>query len=234
MKGLITTVFIVAIVLASSVILIASIKPIIEENQAYQSLNSAKHAMSELDAVINELIFEAAGSRRSMNFASDGTLLVAEKEDKVKLRMSTGIAVFEPGTKTKEGNLLIVNGPFMDAYEEDVDNDGYTDLVLENDALLFAVRKFSNEFINTSSMITRIDNKLAGVNMTPKSRITIGESDESSCGNGTTELTEAGSYLLSSGIRMYINTTAFSYEVLFMLGAGQDYLEMEIVNVEEN
>ncbi len=234
MKGLITTIFIVVIVLASSLILISTIKPIIEENQAYQSLNKAKHAMSELDAVINELIFEASGSRRSMNFVSEGTLLVAEKEDKVKLRMSIGVGIFEPGTKVKEGNLLIVNGPFMDAYEEDVDNDGYTDLVLENDAVLFAVKKFSNEFINTSSMITRIDNKLAGVNITPESRITIADSYASSYGNGTTELTETGSYLLSSGISLYLNTTDFSYEVIFTLGAGQDYLEMEIVRIEEN
>ena len=234
MKGLITAVFIVAIVLASSLIILATIGPLIEENQAYQSLNKAKHAMSELDAVINELIFEAAGSRRSMNFASDGTLLVADEEDSIKLRMSIGVGIFEPGTKVKEGNLLIVNGPFMDAYEDDINNDGYTDLVLENDAVLFAVRKFSNEFINTSSMITRIDNKLASVNITPESRITIGELDESSYGNGTTELTETGSYLLSSGISIHLNTTAFEYEVLFTLGAGQDYIEMEIVRIVEN
>jgi hypothetical protein len=235
-KGVVTAVFIIAIVLASSVILVANIKPMIDENQAYQSLNKAKHLMSELDTIINELVFEAAGSRRSMNFvAESGSLIISGKEDKIKFRMDEAYTdIFEPGTKTEEGNLLIVNGPFIRAYEEDIDNDGSTDLVLENDAVLFAVKKFTDEFINTSTMITRIENKLAGMNITPKGKITIAESEESSYGNGSTELTETGSYILTAGIRLCLNTTTLSYDALFTLGAGQDYVELEIRKIEEN
>ena len=236
MKGIITAVFVVAMVIASSIIVISNISPMIEESQGYQSMNKAKQVMSELDAIINELIFEASGSRRSMNLIADGSLVVSGKEDRIKFRMDKigDSGLFEPGTKTREGNLLIVNGPFVKAYENDIDNDGYTDLVLENDAVLFAVKKFSNEFINTSNMITIIENKLAGMNITPESKITIEEDEESSYGNGSSELTEVGSYLVTSGIRLQINTTNVKYEALFILGAGQDYVELEIRNIEDN
>jgi len=234
MKGILTAIFVVAIVIASSIIVISNITPMIEKNQAYQSLNKAKQMMSELDAIINELMFEASGAQRSMNFIADGSLVVSGKEDKIKFRMDKGIGLFDPGTKTKEGNILAVNGPFIRAYEKDMDDDGCLDLVLENDAVLFAVRKFSNEFINTSNMITIIENKLAGVNITPVSRITIEDNETSSYGNGSTELTEIGSYLVTSAIRLYLNTTSVKYEALFTLGAGQDYVELEIRNIENN
>ena len=174
MKGIVTAVFVIAVVLASSIIIVSNIRPMIEESQAYQGLNKAKQIMSELDVIINELIFEASGSRRSMNLIADGTLVISEKEDSVKFRMDRiDTSIFEPGTKTKEGNLLIVVGPFIKAYEKDINNDGSIDLVLENDAVLFAVKKFNDEFINTSNMITSVENKLAGINITPKSKIVI-------------------------------------------------------------
>ena len=232
MKGIITAVFIVAIVVMSSAVIISNIGPMIEKNQDYQELNKAKHMMSELDAVINELIFEAHTAKRSMNFIADGSLIVSGKEDRIKLRMDRDFELIEPGTKIKEGNLLITSGPPISAYERDINNDGYIDLVLENDAVLFAVRKFSNEFIDTGGMITVIENRLAGINITPASRITIGSDETSSYGNGSTELTEAGSYLLSSGIRLDLSTANVRYQALFTLGAGQDYIEMEIKNIE--
>jgi hypothetical protein len=236
MKGIITAVFVVAIVIASSLIIVSNIMPMIEENQAHQDLSKAKQVMSELDSVINELIFEARGSMRSMNIVADGSLVVSGKEDSIKFSMNKvgDISLYEPGTVKKEGNLLIARGPFIKAYEKDINNDGYPDLVLENDAVLFAVKKFSNEFINTSNMIILIENKLAGLNMTPKSSITIEEDEKSSYGNGSTELTEAGSYLLTSGIKLYLNTTNVKYEALFTLGAGQDYIELEVRNIEDN
>ena len=233
MKGIITTVFVIAVVLASSIIVVSNIRPMIEEGQAHQSLNKAKQTMSELDAIINELIFEASGSRRSINFIADGMLVISGKEDRIKFRTDL-LKLFEPGTKSKEGNLLIVSGPFIKAYEKDIDNDGSVDLILENDAILFAVKKFSNEFINTSNMITIIENKLGGMNITPISKITIEEAEESSYGNGSTELTEIGSYLVTSGIKLYLNTTSVKYEALFTLGAGQDYIKLEIRNIEDN
>ena len=72
------------------------------------------------------------------------------------------------------------------------------------------------------------------MNITPTSKIRIEGAEESSYGNGSTELTEIGSYLVTSGIKLYLNTTSVKYEALFTLGAGQDYITLEIRNVEDN
>lgn len=234
MKGFVSAAVVVAIVIASSLIVVSTIKPMIDEGKLYQNFNKAKQFMSELDSIMNELLYEASGAKRSVNMMVDsGSFIVSGKEDEIKFR--TLLKLLEPGTVKKEGNLLITAGPFISAYEDDVDNDGDLDLVLENDAVRFAMQKIGSQsnwsFVNTTDMMVLIENKLANVTITPKSRITIDEKEESSYGYGYSELTQTGHYLVSAGIRLFMNTSYVRYEALFTLGAGQDFVELEIKHI---
>ncbi|MFH0832702.1 MAG: hypothetical protein V1900_03225 [Candidatus Aenigmatarchaeota archaeon] len=236
MKGtLISSVVVVAIIVASSVMVISMITPLMDEGKAYQDMNKAKETMSVLDSVIKELSQESVGATRTIDVASDfGTFHVAGREDKLEFRLES-LKLLEPGI-TREGNLLISSGPMMKAYEQDIDNDNTTDLVLENGVVLFAVKKLGNSgnwmSMNMTDIITRVNNKQANINISkPKAWIFVDETDVSA-GNGYSELTKLGSFLTSSGIKLYINTTTARYEALFTLGAGNDFLEMEVKQID--
>ena len=236
MSSLLSATIAVSIVIASSLIVLNAISPTLEEGKMLQSFNNAKQVMGTIDTTMNELIFEATGSKRSIDLTIDqGELIVSGKEDSIKLRLKD-MELIEPGTRVEEGRIVISSGPAINAYEADVDNDGNTDLVLENDAVLFAVKKYgspsSPEFINTSGMISLMRNKDLGVDIVPKSGIFIDEKTNSSYGYGYTELTQEGRDLPSSGIRLLMNSEAnITYEALFTLGAGNDFVELEIKHI---
>jgi hypothetical protein len=186
MKGLmIESVVIVAIVIISSVIVINILNPTFDRGKARTEIDRAEQTMNLIDTVIRELVFESAGASREIRISSDfGIFDIRGSEDKIKFSFDTGIEVMEPGTSIQSGNLLITAGPVIRAYEKDIDSDGNMDLVLENDAVLFAVNKTGSssswQVINTTSIITRIGNKRAGVNITPVSGIYINDETGSS------------------------------------------------------
>ena len=236
MKGEILSVVIAAsIVIASSVVVVNVLRPSIESSRSVQGFNDAKNIMAEIDAIIKELMFEAAGASRSLNIKTNNPLIISGKEDKIKIKAETDVQVLDPGSRIKQGNLLLSSGHLMKAYEGDADNDGNTDLILENDAVLFAVRKIGNSSnwasINTTNFITFIKSKIADVNITPVSKIMIDGMDNSSYGTGYTELIEKNDYLTSGAIRAYVNSTSFSYEVFFALSASSDFVEMDVRRV---
>ena len=237
MKGsLLSATIAISIVIASSVIVLNVISSTIDEGKALQSFKSAKQTMEEIDTTMSELIFEATGAKRSMEIDIDeGELIVSGSEDKIKFRLND-IDILETGTRIKEGNVVIASGPTMNAYEKDINSDGTTDLVLENDAVLFAVKKYGSsssfEFINTTGMITLMRIKNLNVDVTPKSGIFIDEKTNSSYGYGYSELTEQGYNIPSAGIRLWLNSYAnITYEALFTLSAGSDFIELEIKHI---
>jgi len=184
------------------------------------------------------LSVEAPGAKRTVRVISDfGTFDVAGKEDRFKFRLSSEQKIYEPGTIIREGNYIISSGTSMKAYESDIDSDGSTDLVLENDAVIFAVRKVGNASsqvsINTTNIIPYIRNKRSGVAITPISGIFIADDVNSSSGTGFSELTRAGQTLQDSSIRVLVNSTAATqYEALFTLRSAQDFVELEIKNIQ--
>lgn len=239
LKGaILSSVLAVAIVIASSVIVVNLISPLIEEGTSVNQLNKAKQLATVLDSVIKELSVEAPGAKRTIRITADfGTFEVIGKEDRFKFRLGSQQQIYEPGTIIREGNYVISSGPSMKAYESDINGDGATDLVLENDAVIFSVKKLGNTSgwvsINTTNIIPLVGNKRSSVNITPISGIFIGDAVNTSAGTGFTELTRAGSTLQDSSIRVFMNSTAgVQYEALFTLRSADDFVELEIKNIQ--
>lgn len=237
-KGaVLSSVLAISIIITSTVIVVNLISPLIEEGVSVNQLNKAKQLASVLDSVIKELSVEAPGARRTIRIISDfGTFEALGKEDRFKFRLAAQQQIYEPGTVVREGNYIITSGPSMKAYEKDMNNDSVIDLVLENDAVIFAVKKLGNSTdwvsINTTNIIPLVSNKRSNVNITPISGIFVGEDHTTSYGNGFTELTRAGSTLQDSSIRVLVNSSSVRYEALFTLRSAQDFVELEIKNVQ--
>lgn len=238
-KGLemISVAIAVAIVVASTVMVLSVITPTLEQGKAYQSLNKAKQVASSVDAVVRELAYEAPGAKRNVKVQADfGSVEVSGREDKIIFRVDSQVPLFEAGTAVKEGNMLITSGPVMRAYDADVNGDSNVELALENDELLFSMKKIGTPVnwsaINTTTVIPFIKNKLAGVNVTPVAGLFINDLTNTSYGIGYTEITRYGNDIGSSSIRMFMNSTGeYQYEALFSLIAGQDFVTLEIKHI---
>ena len=158
LKGtLLSSVIAVAVVVTSSVIVVNMISPILEEGKIIQSYNEAKQMMDTIDNNLKQMMYEATGSMRTLDLtAPDGNLLISGNEDRIKFLMKH-VGVLEPGTRIKEGNIVITSGPTLRAYEGDANSVGEDELILENDVVIFAVRKYGSSgspvSVNTSYLI---------------------------------------------------------------------------------
>ncbi len=239
MKGdLLSSVVLVIVVVVSSILVLNTINPIISEGRQLQAFNEAKQALHSLDAAINQILYEAPGAKRSIDITiPKGKFQVIQGEDKIKVRIED-IDLFPPGLRQQEGNILISSGSLMRAYESDIDNDGTTDLVLENGRILFAIKKVGNRtdhaIVNTTTFISLIRNKSLNLDVPyPKSGIFIDDGPGTAYGVGYTELTKIGDNIASSSIHAFVNATAsnVTYDAVFSLAASQDFIEMEVTHV---
>jgi hypothetical protein len=236
MKGdLIAGALSVAIIIASTIIVVNTISPLIRSGQVEQSFNDAKQVLTSIDSVANEIMTEAPGSKRSINFnLQKGKLIVNGREDKIKIRIED-VDILEAGITIEESNILISGGAKINSYESDIEGDGDTDLVLENAAVLFAVQKIGSPSayatLNTSTMITQIKNIRTGINITPSSGIFINDMTNTSYGNGFTEMTQV-SDADSRGIRVFVNSSSgMQYEALFTLQAAKDFVDLQVKRI---
>jgi hypothetical protein len=134
----------VAIVVGSTLIIVNTIMPTIKQGQDFQSFSDAKKTLEALDAAVSQVFFEAPGARRSIDVnLKDGKMIVSGASDRIKIRLDD-MNMFTPGFRRQEGNVLVTSGSQVEAYEADVDSDGNKELVLENSAVLFAVKKIGS------------------------------------------------------------------------------------------
>lgn len=237
MKGLIGNVILFAIIIVSTVIVINSITPLIQESQDIQKIDDAKKILKIIDSVANQLSIESTGAKRSItiNLPANSKLVFSGSEDKVKIRVPK-TNILTAGGRIEEENIVITGGGTLDAYEKDIDNDGDMDLVLENPAVLFAIEKLGSESshvtVNTTSFISLVRNKRQNIDIMPRSGIFINEKPDSAYGLGYTTLSKSEN-LQTASILAHLNSTAnITYDAIFTLSAGLDFVEMEVRNVK--
>ncbi|MBI4018098.1 MAG: hypothetical protein HY368_00645 [Candidatus Aenigmarchaeota archaeon] len=242
LKGLTITleVIIAVIIVTSAVIVLSAANSVLEEGKSAQRFNLARQLLTTADAVVREMSSEAPGSMRVLKLDSieGGELVVSGKSDTIKYQLLLPRQIFQEGMRFKEGNLLILSGPHVEAYEADIDGDGSDDLVLENRAVLFAMRKNgtpgSPVAINTTKLIVQMREKRLPMNVTnPISLIAVNDLHNSTYGTGWTEFTRNESFLPSNSIRVVMNTTEanISYIAEFTLTGAGDFVEMQVKNI---
>jgi hypothetical protein len=227
-KGIAAEVFLVVITVVSSVIIVTTINPIIEQGKQTQAFNDAKQVLKTVDATINQLMYEAPGSRRAIDLnLPSGRFIFSGSEDKIKIRLQSG-GIMESGVRIEDEGIIIQGGSAINAY------DNGTDYILENAAVLFAVKKIGSpnnySFVNTTDIISLIRNKRADSELAPKSGIFINDTADSSYGLGFTELAQT-SNVQTGAIRLHVNSTRAEYDTVFTLSASMDFVEIEVKNV---
>ena len=226
-------VIILSMIVMSSFIVLISINSLMKQSVDFVSFNEAKQAMADLDSVVRQLLFESPGS--SAEFSMDlekGEFFSDDAKNRFYIELDT--EAVDAQTLVKEGPIRIERGPFVDAYEADVDGDGSSDLVLENNALLFAVAKIGNatseQEIDFGRIIRQMKVKQTGFTAVPAARMFI-NSVNSTSGTGYTALVEKGSLLPSSSILVHIDSGNSEYDAIFTLNAANDFIEMKVKTI---
>lgn len=232
MKGILSIVIGISIIIASTLVVVAALNSYVQETEGLRNFNEAKSSMINFDSVLRELVFESKEASRTIDFnLKDGLMTI--DGDKNEIRTEIDAEIVDKGAKLKEGNVIIKRGPFVDAYEGDPDDNTLIDFVMENDAILFAIRKTGNETnpvsINLNEIIFAVD-KFANTPLAPAFSIFIDANDVSS-GTGYTTLIERGSDLNEARIKLVMDSV-IDYEAIFTLKAGKDYVEVEINPLE--
>lgn len=225
MRGLVSAVLVIGIVLASTFLVLSQMNNLIGEYSSQQEFNEAKHIMNSLDSSIRQVNFESVTSSRKFNFDAKGRLQVIGALDEIIFYFGKA-GFLDPSIRYTENNIVIEKGPFVSAYVTDIDKNGEDDLVLENERVLFSVKKLGDEenhtIVNTSNIITMIREKSKDTVFVPSTEIMI--NDAPIYGNGFTSLSKEGDYLLESSIIVYTDNN----RVEFTLKSGWDFIEMVV------
>lgn len=234
-KGIASGTIAVVIVVASTLVVVNVLHPFIEEGKSYQGFNEARSAIRSISSAVSRLAVEATGAQRSIDInLRSGRLIVSDSDDTIKIRLNDLEGIVIQGFSTLEGHVEIRGGAFMRAYESDINNDGTADLVLENSAVIFAVKKITPySAVNTTNFITLMRNKRTSVNVTPVTGIFINDIFNTSYGTGYSQISPVGDNIESSAIKLFVNSSAgIAYEAQFSMAAAQDFIDMRIKRVE--
>ena len=237
--SLVIEAIIVLIIITSGVIIVNIANSMIEEGKSRERFDLAREGLTSIDSVIRELGTEAPGAMRVVRVEGiEGSqFVVSGKTDTIRYTLLLPKLIFQEGYTYQEGNLLILSGPNVHSYEQDVDGDGSNDLVMENNAVLFAMKKLgtpgSHATINTTNLIVQMREKRTAVNVTPISLIAINDQHNSTYGTGWIEFARNESYLTTNSIRVVMNNTAagISYIAEFSLAGANDFVEMQVKQI---
>src|SRR3990167_7919292 len=83
----------------------------IDQGKGSTDIAMSKETMSRLSNILSELKQETVGAKRTVKIETNDEFIVSGKEDVFKLRLDPEIKIYEPGTRIKQGDIIISTGP---------------------------------------------------------------------------------------------------------------------------
>jgi len=245
MKGvsaIISTIIIVLITFTTITLVTMVVTPTLDRAKESALINEAMQNMKVLDNTVRQVASEGSGSLRSVQIiVTDGTYRVQNKTNTIEFSYNMRSGIVEPGTFFQDGNLFLSSGVTAKASEYDLDNDGSNELVLENEIMRVGIKKVANrtspetDSINTANIVEMLNLKDSGANVTfSDSSIFLDDFADSNNGKGFSELVRAEDHLTKAEALVHVNSTYISYDVIYTLASGADFLTVKIQNANYN
>ena len=243
MKGvsaIISTVIIVLITFTSITLVVMVATPTLNRAKESSLINEAMQNMKVLDNTVRQVASEGSGSLRSTQLrVTDGTYRVQNKTNTIEFSYEMKSGIIEPGTFFRDGDLFLTSGVTAKASEYDLDNDGTNELVIENEIMRVGIKKVGTRAIptaiNTSTVIEMVNLIDNGANVTfADSSIFFDDFTDSYSGTGFSELVRAEDHLTKADALVHVNSTYVSYDVIYSLASGADFLTVKIQNAFYN
>jgi len=237
---LISTVLIFLIVTTAIGIALLAGGPVIDRAKESSIFNEAVQNIRLLDNVIKEVASEGKGSFRAVQLkVSGGDYKVDSKTNSIEFTQTIQSGILESGTFVKEGYVFIAAGTNARASTYDLDLDGTSDIVLENEIMRVGIlnNATSGNRINTSRVLKFFNFKENARNITINdSTITIDNRTNSSSGYGFTEIVREGYNLAASEAVIHVNTSGpanLTYDIVYTLRSGADFLIAKVQNMTD-
>lgn len=235
MNPIISSALLFMIVVGAWVLILNIGASIIESATASIDIREAERTLSYINNMISEVVDEGSGASRVFKFSGKGEYQSIPEEDIIEYKRFSITPPFDYFSRKFIGNIIRVSGNDVDCYESDVNNDGSTDLVMENSFLLVGFQKIDKTNplapIDTKDNILYIKEKTNNISVIPvNSSIVIDEDTSTSYGNGYSELLRKDNDLPRCVAHFFVNSTV-SYDIYYELYAGADFLLIEVRNV---
>lgn len=209
------------IILSGIIISYTGLMPVLNDVKTSSKIESAKSQLLIIDNAISAVSLEGKLSSRVVQIYNPVNLMV-NPEGKIfyyKIISNGNLKKFYG----KHDNILITSGGDVNCFD-----DG-TYYIMENSHLRAKFYKYGSESsyvpLNTSKIINEMIQKETGASVDVLTPINV--RDESSVGNGYSELLEYGSNLPECSLKVHFNST-YPYDVYFTLKSGDDFIITKI------
>ena len=223
------------VILGVSIILLNS-RPIVESATGSISLKNAENIMNVIDNAIREVAEEGVNSSRLITFSTPDEFRIIDDEDAVEFRTTASSqAVIDHFSRTIRNNLAFIGGGDVSCREQDINNDGTRDFIVENSFLKAGFQKVVKTMplspVDTSYTIIQITEKSDNTIISfANSSVVIDNNLSTAIGTGFSEILMAGDALPECTVHFFVNSTPM-YDIYYKLYAGADFFTMEVRNI---
>ncbi len=225
MDNMVEYIMVIAIVIIGVGMVLVIGTPVIDKVKGNLEFRDSEDFLITLDKTIKEVGDEGEGSSRIIK-SSPGDFRISEKENLIEFYQRT--SVFDYLTRKLSGNIIFIAGSDSKCYEQDMNNDGTIDLVMENSYLTIVLAKVNGTY-NTAGSVIMVKNKDSTI--TPMdSSITIDGNPSTSAGVGYSYLEKLGNELPKCRAKFFMNST-IDYDIYYTLYSGADFVSVDVRNI---
>ncbi|MEM1988495.1 MAG: hypothetical protein QXS41_01475 [Candidatus Woesearchaeota archaeon] len=134
--------------------------------------------------------------------------------------------IVEPQTRVENNGVIVASDADVTAFENE------THIIMENSYISAIFKKPISNEINVSNIIEKIIFKANNAEFVPNYRFYLLNDPSTEFGFGKMELLEKGKYLVSSTIKIALETNVLKYDLYITLNSKADYLRFKVENVQ--
>lgn len=231
--ALLTTIIIVAISFVFIILI-----PLANTMAALSEIKDAENILNSIDKNIKEVVRSGPGSTRIFRFSNSPKIQTIKEEDIIQYNKYIDSNVFEYLTRKFVDKIAFIAGSDTNCYEGDANNDGVTDIIVENNYIKVAFKKVAKtnplSNIDTKDNIILINEKTYDSIIYPtNTSIVLDENMQTSYGTGYSELISLDRNSPMCNVHFYINSiSGIKYDIFYKLYAGADFIVVDIRNVQ--
>lgn len=234
MNVILTTIIVTIIIVISGAIISTNVIGNISTAGNYYTFSNAKNAMMSLQQGLQSLALEINGSRHFTYTDTNGYFTASERE----VKFLYDKPAYEDSLTKKDGNIFIYSGPPSTAYTADINNDGNDELILENNAMIFAITRVGNASVameKLNKLSSWSVNKQMNITTIPALKISVDSIDILSAKSMGYDEIMYHPAAVSNTIHLFSNSTILNnagmagVDVYFMLSGGNDFVEIKVV-----
>lgn len=218
--------------------------PALENMQDASAIRSAQDFMQRFDAAVDEVVAEGRGSTRQLEFSIDrGRLFYSNESNALVYELQTDAGVISPQSSREVGNVILSSNAEVDVQNATSSNGeipGYTGpdcILMENEHIRACIKQVGSpgnlQELNTSELLTHYEFKDESKELDGNLSVKIDGAFNSSWGDGYTKTNRYGEFIGTGRVIAHVEADyRYTYDVVFQLPTGSDFLRIDVQNVQ--